>query len=352
MDGDSHAQRAARDRSNPWVLAQQTLELASSFGCLPSPKVYEVFFAYASGNAKVREQIDKSAGQEHLVTSFDLDQIHHENFRTNAGEWERQQRASHAIEKTIDTAVSGIADHLEAGEVYERQLEAATGRLKETKSPDDVSQVIDGLLADTDSVKSATAHMFNSLTSTRDRVGAVTSEIAASRRGSGKDLLTGLIGRNSFDIQLEADINAALKHGVQAMLCIVALDQFDRINEHHGRNAGDIVIRSVGRMMDRFAEGSDVAARLSGAKFGLLMQACSAREALTTAEAIRKELTTREYKTEDPLGAVGPVAVSIGLSVLATGDTVPDLMRRAENCLGKARAQGGNSLVSEVKEVF
>ncbi|MFK7944607.1 MAG: GGDEF domain-containing protein [Paracoccaceae bacterium] len=352
MGGQISVQSSGGGSTNPWILAQQALELVSQYGCAPSPKAYEVFFAYAAGNAVVSEQVKRAGGRENILTSFDLDRIHHDNFRSNDGEWERQQRASHVIESSIESAVSGLADQMEAGELYERQLEQASGRLVQTASPEDLTDVIKDLLEDTDTAKSATAAMHNSLISTRNRVSEITANVTASRTEGNKDLLTGLTGRRGFDVQLENDMYHARKNGVQMMLCMVSLDKFDILNTQYGRFGGDQIIRAAGRVVGRFANGNDVAARLSGTKFGLLMKLCSFQEALSTAEAIRSELTTREFTLKETSDKVGPIPVSVGLSVFRAEDSQADLLLRAAELLQDARVAGGNVVKAENPDGF
>ena len=145
------------ERANPWVLAKTTLELISAHGCLPSPKAYEVFFAYASGDGPVRAMVDDIAKSDGMITSFDLDRIHHSHFRTNDGEWERQQQASYDIEESVRAAIAGIDDHLRVGKAYGKSLEMANGRIGRSASVEDLSGVVKDLLAETDSFQTASA---------------------------------------------------------------------------------------------------------------------------------------------------------------------------------------------------
>ena len=339
-------------RSGPWAIAQWALELLASHGCQPSPKAYEVFFAYASGDEEVRNAVDHAARTDHLLTSFDLDQIHHDHFRTNDGEWEQQQRASHKVEASLGDAVTDLEVHLKVGQDYGRKLERASGQLGKTNSAEDLSGLIQGLISDTGEVRDATAKMQNNLVFTRDFVSQVTADVASTRREGNKDLLTGLTGRRGFDILLESEIQRALKDGRQLMLCMMALDGFEAVNAKYGRKNADLVLRSVGRLMARYAEGGEIAARLSGAKFGLLIHGSSLREAFGLAETLRKDLLERDYSTSGIEIETGQVTGSLGISVLTSGDSAEAIIDRAGECVERARASGGNAVAAENEHVF
>ena len=331
-------------QSNPWLLARETLELVSSFGCQPSPKAYEVFFAYASGQETVRAEVDRAAHPDHLLTSFDLDRIHHDHFRTNEGEWERQQKASHKIEAKLGLAAGDLASHMELGEAYERELTRASGQITRTRTAEDLSALVDTLLSETGTVRNATAAMRQSLFSTQNAVSAVTRDLAATRKDGSKDLLTGLIGRRGFDVQLDTAVADSVRNGRQLMIVVISVDRFDGINGTHGRLTGDVMVRTVGRLIGRFANGDEIAARIGGVKFGLIMQGCSTREAYVTAEAIRCEIAEREFKLQETGDTLRGITVSVGMSMLVQGDTAESLLARAESELGTARARGGNAI--------
>lgn len=336
--------RAEPAPSNPWLLARDALELASSFGCVPSPKAYEVFFGYASGHAGVRAAVDRAAHPEHLLTSFDLDRIHHEHFRTNDGEWERQQKASHQIEAKLGVTAGALESHMELGEAYERELTRASGAITKTRSAEDLSVLVKNLLSETGTVRDATAAMRQSLVSTQKEVGSITRDLASSRKSGAKDLLTGLIGRSGFDVQLETVINDSLRNGMQMVVTVISIDKFDALNAEYGRLTGDVIIRTIGRKIGRFANGNDLVSRIGGVKFAMVVQGCSTRESFVTAEAIRSEIESRTYQSQEDGADVGGVSVSVGMSLLEPRDTAASLLERAEQLVATARDRGGNTV--------
>lgn len=330
--------------TKPWNNAQKALELIAQYGCLPSPKAYEVFYSYASGDPAVRAQVDKVAGIEQILTSFDLDKIHHENFRTNEGDWETQQLASHRIEAQLGDAAEGLVNHAQIGEAYERTLAEASGQISENRSPEKLSQLVDTLISETGTVRSATASMRSNLLEASNEVGQITTELASSRREASKDLLTGLSGVSGYNVQLLAATDAALKNGLQLLVCVIGVDGIDQVNAAHGRLSGDATIRALGRMIGRFATGNDMVARVGGATFAILMQGCSVREAYTSSTALCSEIAGKTFTLRETNTEVNGITASIGLSALREGDDAEGLMFRARARMKAARGAGGNTV--------
>lgn len=340
------------ENPTPWDIAYKALELISQFGCQPGPKAYEVFFAYAAGQASVRSQVEKASLSDQILTSFDLDKIHHDNFRTGDGEWQRQQRCSNVIESSLSEALDAIDGHAKAGKIYESRLQIATDKLVAGSPSDNLPEVLKGLIKDTGAVQDATATIKTTLLETRNLVTGIKSELGSARHESGKDLLTGLLGRRGFDVQLENEVSKAMKNGVQLIVCLMAVDDFAAVNEKHDRGVGDAVIRSIGKIVGRFAANGEIVARVGGLKFVLVMQGCSIREALTTAEAIRKDLETRAFVPRGTDSTVGPLTGSFGLSVLRTGDQGADLFARAAEHVAMAKTKKGNTVEYDRSELI
>lgn len=166
----------------------------------------------------------------------------------------------------------------------------------------------------------------------------------ANHRLASSDELTGLPNRRAFftaAAQLQG--RAALGEGVLA--CGIAdIDNFKRVNDEHGHEAGDNILKSVGGAMRAIEPESGVMARLGGEEFA-------------AAGLFATEADARHYFQDlvRVLGGEGcvhggqrlRVTISLGYCLAREGDTVSALLSRADRALCRAKAAGKNRAVSE-----
>ena len=140
------------------------------------------------------------------------------------------------------------------------------------------------------------------------------------------DALTGLFNRSVFLDQLQLTLEQCREKGKQACFLIAHIDNFRVVNEAYGFDVADQVICEVARRIARRLRDGDLVGRISGTKFGLLINNCSEKEMAAAAErfldAAREELIMTD---------VGPVHVTLTMGGVYLGEGVDDL-RQAEIC--------------------
>jgi two-component system cell cycle response regulator len=124
------------------------------------------------------------------------------------------------------------------------------------------------------------------------------------------------------------------------------IDRFKLINDTYGHDGGDEVLREFARRLRRNVRGSDLASRYGGEEFFIVMPETDSTLASIVAERIRREVASTPFLI-DQNGTSVPMTISIGIaSVLAAGDSVQNLLKRADDALYGAKAAGRNKVVS------
>jgi two-component system, cell cycle response regulator len=167
-----------------------------------------------------------------------------------------------------------------------------------------------------------------------------TEQLAAAARTDG---LTGLANRRTFDEELTAAVTGAVAGGGACALVIVDLDHFKSINDVHGHQAGDDVLRAVGALLAEHAtEG--LPARYGGEEFAVLLPGSTLQEAAALAERIRSAM--------HGLQLVRAVTASLGVSAVPDhGSTPAALVRSADAALYVAKEGGRDRVVLAEPEV-
>jgi diguanylate cyclase (GGDEF)-like protein len=170
---------------------------------------------------------------------------------------------------------------------------------------------------------------------------ALTSKLGMARREALMDPLTHLWNRRGASVLLKAAFANADQRGTPLALALLDLDNFKRVNDNHGHQTGDEVLRRVASRLLSAVRGDDAICRLGGDEFLVLMADTDAAIASRVAERIRRAITDTAVPTRD--GAMA-VSVSLGCTVRQPRDTtaVEALLERADQALMQSKAAGRN----------
>lgn len=161
------------------------------------------------------------------------------------------------------------------------------------------------------------------------------------------DGLTGLATMSVFEAQLRKEWSREQRFHQSLSIALVDADQFGSYNSEHGHTAGDEAIRAIASVLrKRFHNAGDLAARIAGDKFGLLLPGEDVAEVKANAERAREEI--ERLNIPHPLEQSAPrVTVSIGIAsaVPADGMQADELMKQAEAAVKQAKEDGRNRVV-------
>jgi diguanylate cyclase (GGDEF)-like protein len=154
------------------------------------------------------------------------------------------------------------------------------------------------------------------------------------------DALTELCNRRHFTELMEKEIARAQRHGRPLILCILDLDLFKPINDRYGHIAGDAVLRQFSEILRAHVRADDIAARIGGEEFAVLLPETELAQALQFANRLREAVAAFEFR---PGGEDKQITVSIGVADMGPQrDSRSTLMRAADAALYRAKDAGRN----------
>ncbi|OYT90042.1 MAG: GGDEF domain-containing protein [Burkholderiales bacterium PBB6] len=159
---------------------------------------------------------------------------------------------------------------------------------------------------------------------------------------SSRDALTGLANRRSFEAALAREIDRVARSGEPALLLILDIDHFKRVNDTYGHVVGDQVIRIVAEGLADCVRPMDLPARVGGEEFAVILPNCPPAFGQTVAERIRA-------KIESKIISLTPTQ-HLGVTVSVGGAFAPQWVRsspslwceRADLQLYRAKSEGRN----------
>lgn len=166
---------------------------------------------------------------------------------------------------------------------------------------------------------------------------------------SNRDPMTGLSNRRNFEMQLIREIDRVARSGEPALLLMLDIDHFKKVNDTHGHAAGDLVIRAVADAVQAAVRPMDTVARVGGEEFAVVLPNCSASFGPTVAERIRTNVSAA-------LVQITP-AQTLKVTVSVGGAFAPQWVRsspllwmeRADRQLYRAKAEGRNRACMEAQ---
>jgi len=149
------------------------------------------------------------------------------------------------------------------------------------------------------------------------------------------DHLTGLANRRRFERQLDREVARTLRYNHAFSLLMLDIDHFKLVNDTYGHEAGDLVLTKLGRILQEGTRGIDLAARIGGEEFGIILTETELVQAVEVAERLRLAIKGIE------VAQVGPITASVGVAECPSGaTTVRELVAKADAALYEAKREG------------
>jgi two-component system cell cycle response regulator len=160
------------------------------------------------------------------------------------------------------------------------------------------------------------------------------------------DPLTGLYNRRYMESHLGSLMEQAIARKKPLTVLVLDIDYFKAINDTHGHDAGDDVLREFALRIKKSIRGIDLACRYGGEEFVVVMPETDLAVATMVAERLRRRIATEPFPIQDGSLSV-EVTISIGLSALGKDEDTAKILKRADAALYRAKRDGRNRVVPD-----
>lgn len=329
------------------ALAKTTLALMAECNVSPVPENFELFYNYAAGeNPAVGHIIGDMIAARRTFTDAILRDLRERCFARD-----RTERAVNAIGDGVSTSLNEVLEKLEAATKattdYSQTLSVASGKLEEHRSPDDLRQLLGGLITSTRQMHERARSLEGELLNSSRQVNDLKSQLDNVRREALTDPLTGVANRKAFDTNLQEAIADAQASGSALSLFMCDIDRFKLFNDTWGHQTGDQVLRLVARCISDNTKGRDTAARYGGEEFAVIVRGADSSAAINLAEQIRITVEGKKLIKKSTGDVLGSITISIGVAEFIDGETATSLIQRADTCLYRAKHAGRNRVIGD-----
>ncbi|MFZ3481616.1 GGDEF domain-containing protein [Sphingomonas sp. 3-13AW] len=167
--------------------------------------------------------------------------------------------------------------------------------------------------------------------------------LAEAREHADRDPLTGLANRRALDAALKQAVDNSNVNKADLAVALVDIDHFKRINDQHGHDVGDRVIKYVAGTL-RSTQGSPFVGRYGGEEFVLIFRGVDSGEASRRLDAVREKIGRTLLRVEGTGATLGRISFSAGISGPPLRTTSASMMKSADRALYRAKQQGRNQI--------
>jgi two-component system cell cycle response regulator len=150
-----------------------------------------------------------------------------------------------------------------------------------------------------------------------------------------------------MESHLGALVEQAAARGKPLTALMLDIDYFKSVNDTYGHDAGDDVLREFSTRIKKSIRGIDLACRLGGEEFVIVMPETDMAVATIVAERLRRRIASEPFAIQGGTRLID-VTISIGIAALAgTADTAATVLKRADTALYRAKRDGRNRVVPD-----
>ncbi|MBN2716387.1 MAG: GGDEF domain-containing protein [Deltaproteobacteria bacterium] len=178
-----------------------------------------------------------------------------------------------------------------------------------------------------------------------EQLRSMKEELLETQSQMKRDPLTEVLNRGAFDSTFSQTVDIANASAMELTLYMLDLDHFKQVNDSYGHQAGDAVLKEVGRQLIRcFPRKDDMVFRYGGEEFAILCRNTGKNDAWMLGERVRKQIASRAIELPELTHCQ---TVSIGCAVLQAQESPDIFLKRADDALYAAKQNGRNRVEPE-----
>ena len=245
------------------------------------------------------------------------------------------------LESSLDDFGNTTRTARSAATEYNSALEAHVGELEQVSK---AGVVISELATIAKVMLERTREIEQEMSRSEMQTRSLQSELESARRTAESDHLTGLPNRRAFDAALERELVIAKQTGEPLCVAFVDVDHFKKVNDTHGHEAGDRVLKAVAQTLSKISNDTCHVARHGGEEFVVLLRGKSLDEAWKVLDGTREAMAERKLVNRATDMPFGTITFSGGIADIFAFPDHRAALKAADEALYAAKAGGRNQI--------
>ena len=307
------------------------------------PLSYALWYEHCAGmNPDLSRVLDSRLTANAALTEADVWRLYAQHIAARDMEaFERLQlQLRNLLEDTAQTTATASQEAAQFGHSLQGHAQVLAA---DSQEPERLREIVAEMLVGTQKMQHVTADLSAKLQARTNEVNALTENLRRAQSEALLDSLTGLKNRRGLERAVE-DLLREPPGLLGTALLLADIDHFKLVNDTYGHVLGDKVIRAVAHVLRSSIKGRDVAARLGGEEFAVLLPQTSLSGATAVAEQIRGTVAQGRIHRPEGGDSIGQVTLSVGVAIAKAGDTLEALLERADAAMYTAKRAGRNRI--------
>lgn len=261
--------------------------------------------------------------------------------KTPDGMQEGVKKIIGSLEDSLETFASTTRTARDAATTYNSEIKKQVSRATSLDADSALSAL--GILAR--EMVSRTEIFAAEMKRSEDEAQALRRELDKARHDAEIDHLTGLPNRRAFEAALDRHYRQARQEADHLCVAFCDIDHFKRVNDTHGHDTGDRVIKAVGEVLARISDDTCHVARHGGEEFVMLFRGKTTQEAWEKLDAVRENFGSRQFVNRANDNPIGQITFSGGIADVFAHKNPRDALKAADEALYEAKSGGRNQIV-------
>lgn len=322
--------------------AQQALSFMEQHAVTPTPENYAVWYHYVQAqNQELVHEVNHVISNKLKFTNDVCGYLYNKFVVVNRNQKVLDDAALGA-QKILLEVLRVVNDFSGETEHYNKDVDQYLDRISHDFDDENVKDIFRELVTATATLKRSGETIQKKLVESKEEINSLRQNLQQVTIEAQRDFLTGVFNRKTFEKVFDELVMHAKETNKDMCLLMIDIDYFKRFNDKFGHLLGDEVLKIVARTLTDVLKGRDIVARFGGEEFVVILPDTPIEGAMKVAEMIRATIAGKELKRKDTGDNYGSITVSMGVARFRQNDTLPTLVKRADDALYQSKHLGRN----------
>ncbi|MCE1162893.1 MAG: GGDEF domain-containing protein [Thiomonas sp.] len=254
--------------------------------------------------------------------------------------------AHNTAKALIDLLVRKLGDYAAEGGEYNQRMEARLNQLQSSREWDEIRELVQDVLEDSRSMQKRSGELGVHLAeaqrqaqAAQERIRSLEGELEQASQQLQEDPLTGALNRRGLDAEFSRMQLRTVHQRAPLTLALLDLDHFKAVNDTHGHDTGDEVLKALVTLARRLIRPSDRVARMGGEEFMLMLPDTPVQQSLVVMQRLLAAFSDQTL-VHDAGGRRIPLSFSAGVGELCPGEDFAAVYQRVDAALLQAKQAG------------